>query len=228
MPTCSIENPYLDTKKVALLVNRGRAMPRLEQAMAEMNQLASGLVTPRAAYRMFEVREVTGENVTFRAEDQTEKTLRLGPKADLLAPAQLAMASVTSIGGALEAEVKRLNQNRDNFNAYVLDCLGVAYLNLAGKSIIARAEHMAAEKGWGIGRRLAPGSLVGWDLRGQKDICQMAHAEEAGIMLSNSGMLIPVKSATALIGLGPGYTSKKVGRVCEFCSLKDTCWTRRL
>ena len=46
--------------------------------------------------------------------------------------------------------------------------------------------------------------------------------------LTGSGMLTPVKSATALIGLGPGYESKTVGKVCEFCDLKDTCWTRRL
>ena len=228
MPVCHIENPEMDTEKVARLVNHGRVMPRLEQAMAEMNQRAAELVSPSAAYRLVEVVAVDGQNVTFRSKDQAEMTLCLGPKADLLAPAKLAMASVTSIGGGLEAEVKRMNKEKDSFNAYVLDCLGVAYLNLAGKEIIAEAERLAAEKGWGVGRRLAPGSLVGWALTGQRDICELAHAEEAGVTLSSSGMLIPVKSATALIGLGPGYESKTVKRVCKFCDLKDSCWTRQL
>ena len=228
MPSCHIPNPEMDTEKVARLVNGGRVMPRLEKAMADMNQLAAGMSRPVAVYRLVEVVAVEGGNVTFRYDDSAEKTLCLGPKADLLAPAELAMASVTSIGGDLEAEVKRLSQAGDAFNSYVLDCLGVAYLNLAGKEIIAEAERLAAEKGWGVGRRLAPGSLVGWALTGQRDICEMAHAEEAGVSLTSSGMLKPVKSATALIGLGPGYESKAVKRVCKFCDLKDTCWTRRL
>ena len=174
MPACKMQKPELDTAKVARLVNRGRVMLRLEKAMAEMNRLALDLVRPAAVYRLVEVVAVSGENVTFRSGDQSEKTLRLGPKAGLLAPAETAMASVVSIGGGLEAEVKRLNRKKDVFNSYVLDCLGVAYLNLAGKSLIAEAERIAAGKGWGVGRRLAPGSLVGWALAGQRDICEMA------------------------------------------------------
>ena len=35
------------------------------------------------------------------------------------------------------------------------------------------------------------------------------------------------KSASVVIGMGPGFGSHEVGSVCVYCSLRDSCWRRK-
>jgi hypothetical protein len=44
---------------------------------------------------------------------------------------------------------------------------------------------------------------------------------QAGIVLSSSGMLIPQKTITAAMGLGPEVDGS--GQVCDYCSARQTC-----
>ena len=89
------------------------------------------------------------------------------------------------------------------------------------------AEDRAREMGWGVGARLAPGSLVGWDTARQTEICALLPLDAADIHLTDSGLIVPFKSASGLIGVGPGYRETTVGSVCGLCRLKDSCWRRK-
>ena len=90
-----------------------------------------------------------------------------------------------------------------------------------------RAEEVAVEAGWGVGAALAPGSLVGWPLEGQREVCGLLPLQEVGVHLNAYNVLEPHKSFSVVIGIGPGYQGKHVGSVCKFCALQDTCWRRR-
>ncbi len=89
------------------------------------------------------------------------------------------------------------------------------------------AEETAAGLGWGVSPSLSPGSLVGWSQRGQRDLCALLQLDDIGVRLNEYCVLEPHKSASGLIGLGPGYESARVGSVCKYCALQKTCWRRR-
>jgi hypothetical protein len=191
--------------------------------------LGQSLWQPLAIYDRFEVREVTDECVRLaslsRADEDT--TLQIGPKAHLLQEAQEILVCVGTLGPALETEVHQLQAAGDNLKSYLLDSAGVVALGAVGEALRCLAEEVAVEKGWGVSAALSPGSLVGWPLKGQKDLCALLPLDQIGVRLNGHHVLEPHKSFSSLIGIGPGYDSTKVGSVCKYCALKNTCWRRR-
>jgi hypothetical protein len=84
-----------------------------------------------------------------------------------------------------------------------------------------------AECGWAVGASLSPGSLAGWPLTGQRDLCALLPLERIGVSLNAVGILVPFKSVTSVIGIGLGYTGRRVGSVCHLCSRASARWRRR-
>ena len=200
--------------------------PSLLKSAADAIALGSELFAPAAVYGEFPVLGIEGEELLVGANGATAR-LRVGPKIDLLEPAERVLIAVNTIGPALEARVDELQHGREPLEAYMLDSVGVVGLGAVGEAVRAIAERRAAELGWGVGAALAPGSLVGWPLRGQRELCALLPLDEIGVVLNDACVLVPHKSASILIGLGPRYTASRVGSVCRFCSLSDTCWRRR-
>ena len=191
-----------------------------EEAIA----LGQTLFAPVAIYDEFEVRGVTGERVELAADSAG---LTVGPKADLLDPAQRVLVVVYTIGPALEARVGELYGEGEPLLSYMLDCAGVMALGMVGERLRRLAEEEAAERGWGVGPSLSPGGLVGWPVQGQRELCALLPLADIGVKLNQYCVLEPHKSVSMVIGLGTGYRSHEVGSVCDYCALRDTCWRRR-
>jgi hypothetical protein len=192
--------------------------------------LGSTLWSPAVAYEQLEVLGVEGKTVSVAPPAHMERKphqLLVGPKADLLAPAHQVMAAVYTIGPALGARVSELVHEGEHLLSYVLDCVGVMALGVVGESVRRMAEEMATAACWGVGAALSPGSLVGWSIRGQRELCAVLPIGDIGVSLNKYGILEPHKSGSVVIGLGPGFGSHEVGSVCVYCSLRDTCWRRK-
>lgn len=220
----------IDPETVLLTLNQGRSNSRLSAGMLAAVEQARGLIRPAAALAWVRVDAVEGEGVAVSAENVGGKKsafLELGPHADLMASASIALVSVGTIGDDLDSAVAALNQKGDLLAAYLLDSAGVVALAEVGRAVRELAETTAAGFDWGVGPSLGPGTLAGWPLTGQRQLWDFLDGDTVGILLSDSGVLKPHKSATGLIGLGAGYDSRRVGSVCGFCQLRDTCWRRR-
>jgi hypothetical protein len=201
--------------------------PAMLRDAEEAIALGQALWQPRAVYDWFDVLAVDGDCVTLSAADGTEALLHVGLKADLLAPARRALVSVVTIGPALEQKVHELQAAGDAMTAYLLDSAGVVALGAVGEALRCLVEEAAAGLGWGVSPSLSPGSLVGWSLRGQRELCALLPLEEIGVRLNRHYVLEPHKSASGLVALGPGYDAAQVGSVCKYCALQKTCWRRR-
>jgi hypothetical protein len=154
-------------------------------------------------------------------------TLRVGSKAGLLEHAERILVTVATIGPELEQRVSDLHNERQTLKAYMLDSAGVLALGAVGEAIRCLAEETAKDRGWGVSPSLSPGSLVGWSLRGQRELCSLLPLDSIGVELNAHCVLEPHKSSSGIIGLGSGYESAKVGSTCKYCALQKTCWRRR-
>jgi hypothetical protein len=203
---------------------QGRQRPSLLAAAEEAATLSQSLLAPLALYDEFETRSVHDELLEL-ADGQP--SLSVGPKADLLAPAETVQIAVYTIGEALETTVGELMRSGEPLLSYMLDCAGVLALGAIGEHMRVLTEERAAERGWGVSPALSPGSLVGWSLTGQRELCSLLPIADIGIRLSEYCVLEPHKSVSVLIGMGAGYDAHEVGSVCRYCSLRDRCWRRR-
>ncbi|MCP4746599.1 MAG: hypothetical protein GY874_10745 [Desulfobacteraceae bacterium] len=150
-------------------------------------------------------------------------TLNIGAEAELLFQARLAQISVLTLGSEIDSLRKRIQANRMNLRSYILDIASVLALKYSGQAVNRIAEKEADRRGWGVGYRMSPGSLNGWPLTDQGRLCELLHAETIGVHLKPSAMLSPLKSVTALIGMGPDYSSKNVKSACKWCRRKMDC-----
>lgn len=219
----------LTPEQVVSAQRQGRIHNSLLRDAQQAIDLGQTLWQPMAVYDWFDVGSVKGEHVTLVDHNRAGKEtgLHVGPKADLLAPAEQVIVGLVTIGPALEEEVRHLHDAREGLMAYMLDSVGVMALGAVGEAIRCLVEEAAGGRGWGVSPSLSPGSLVGWPLQGQREVCSLLPLDSIGVRLNDHCVLQPHKSASTVIGLGPGYDSTRVGSVCRFCALAETCWRRR-
>jgi len=214
-----------------IIAKRGQQhiRPDLLERAKETIDLGHGLWQPAAVYDWFDVEAIDGEEIhlTCPSRPELKGALHIGPKVSLLQDAKKIMAGVGTIGPALEEYARQLQTLNEGLQSYLLDSAGVVALGALGESLRCLVQEAAAEQGWGVSAALSPGSLVGWPLRGQKDLCRLLPLAEIGTRLNKYSVLEPHKSFSVIIGLGPGYDSVHVGSVCRYCALQETCWRRR-
>ncbi len=200
----------------------------LQAAVEKAVALSRTLVAPAAIYDDLPVRDVVDGQIILVANlsSEEEKRLNIGPQVGLLTPARQIRATVYTIGPALEAQVRALYQAGQDLLAFALDSVGVVALGIVEEVLHCMVEEQAAGLKWGVGPALGPGSLDGWPLQGQRELCALLPLKEIGMHLTDQCVLEPYKSASMIIGLGPGYESSRVGSICRYCALAESCWRR--
>lgn len=203
-----------------------RRKPLARRAAEEAVAMAVALARPAAVWDEFAVANVSDGVLALESPDGVRQ-LTMGQGMALLQGASRVLVAVWSIGPELEARVTQLQRRGDTLLAFMLDTAGVLALGQVGEAVRAIAEGRAAAQGWGVSPALSPGSLVGWPVDGQRDLCALLPLDRIGVELSPYCVLQPHKSCSGLIGSGPGFASAHVGSLCRYCALADTCWRRR-
>lgn len=226
MPILQIPQAKLVAQPLALAINHDRPNQHLEDRVQACLTQAMHLINPRAVYDLFTVNSQGPGWVEVSNQGGRFARLKVGPKAAMLRQAEMVLIGVTTIGADLEREVKRLNQQGDLYDGYVLDCVGIALLSEAGKALDRLAEEYAAEHGWGLSYRISPGSIEGWEIEEQKILTRLLPLEQIEVALSEQNVFRPFKSASGLVGMGPKYFDKQVRTLCHLCRNQAGCWTR--
>jgi len=219
----------LSAEEVVAIPKGKPIRPALLRDAEEAIALGRTLWQPQAVYEWFDVLAVEGETAYLAVPDRPDgrAALHIGPKADLLAPARRAMVGVATIGPALERRVEEMQAAGEHLKAYMLDSAGVVALGAVGEALRRLVERTAHHRGWGVGAALSPGSLVGWPVQGQQELCALVPLETIGVHLTEFYVLVPHKSVSVLMGIGPDYPTQQVGSVCKYCALQKSCWRRR-
>jgi len=184
--------------------------------------IAMKLIEPTFLMDKFTIRKVDRDTILVQ---QTE--LQVGESSHLLNQAAEAVVYLSTIGNKLEIAVNKLSLEGDFELAYWLDCAGVLALNEIDNEVWAHVENLAAREGYGVGLSLSPGSLKGWDIKEQKQLCALLDPGTIGVTINDASLLVPHKSASSIIGIGPDYPSNKVSSACDYCISDGKCWMRK-
>lgn len=192
--------------------------PALEAIAREAVDEARSLIQPVIAYDWLPV-EMAGEGPVRVGQ----RSLQLGFYAKFMADAREAAVAVFSIGAALEGRVSRLLRDGETAKAYLLDEVGIRSVLEVSRRFNAIVEQEAATRQWGVGVELAPGRVNGWNLAEQRLLCSLLDIGAIGVSMTDAGMLIPQKSASVMIGIGPDYAAAQVRSPCDSCARRPTC-----
>jgi hypothetical protein len=203
-----------------------RVTSEMETEIDAAFEMAQPLLQPVIVYEWIDRIDVRGHRL-FLALGSRRAELAVGENIDLIRPAQRVYLGVHSIGERLEDQVRELNRNGEQLLAYWLDSIGVVMLGKLGDRANTIAEEEAAQRGWGVGARLSPGGLTGWPFQDQKKLCALLPLHQAGLQVNAAGVIVPMKSGLAVVGIGPGYSKKRVQSVCHLCVHRQECWRRK-
>lgn len=190
--------------------------------LAEVTGLADRLtrtITPRWVWRMFHVKHTfDGEELEGAGLALTGETAR-----KMLADCDRAVLLACTLGAGFEAML-RAEQARGMARAALLDACGSAWAEAGCDG--AEREIAARFPGLFLTDRFSPG-YGDLPLELQRDICAALDAgRRLGVQVTDSLMMNPAKSVTAVIGLSDRPQPARI-RGCGFCKLRESCQYRK-
>jgi len=190
----------------------------LQELLASIKNLH--LLKPAIAYRLHPIIRVHHDRLCL--EDDTVLHGRILPA--LLASAR-ELAVVCTIGSCLEAKVADYFAQNDPLRATLLDGIGSAGLDSLSQEVCQFMKREASSRGCEASSPLSPG-MPGWPTSEQWQLFHLVPAEQIGVCLTSSAMMVPRKSISMVIGIGPDMPTWTHTELCNLCGLKKTCTHR--
>ena len=102
-----------------------------------------------------------------------------------------------------------------------VDGVGSAAVEALANAVCKEIELEAADRGYESTIPLSPG-MIGWGVEdGQPLIFGLLDPAEIGVKLTPSYLMVPRKSLSMVMGIGPGINSGE--RICDYCAMRETC-----
>ncbi len=197
-----------------------KASPAVVAVAQEVLAEAQSLIAPAALYTLLPVRAVEHEQILLDGGAVFEGPLA----ARVLAGADEAVVAVCTIGRALEERSAALFAAGSPLRGLAMDGAGTAAIRLVAGAVGSRICDEAAARGLSAGMSADPGQ-EGWPITQQRVLFDVLPAEKIGVRLTDSCLMLPRKSVSFVVGLGPDMRADAVP--CDFCSKRERCHWRR-
>ena len=175
------------------------------------------LVHPQATWNIY---DYDASSATIMAS--TPLTLQAPKLINYLSQAiQIAVVALT-IGPKLEDKVNNYFSSGEYTSGLLLDAAGTAAVEVAADQVCDLIKNQAIRQGYLTLPRFSPG-YGGWDITVQPLILDLANGGVINLKVTESCMLLPRKSITAVIGITPNQQDTSVGymyqdRTCPQCT----------
>jgi hypothetical protein len=136
-----------------------------------------------------------------------------------LAGAQQVVLALITIGSELEEHTSS-TMAKDPLLSLALDGLGTSAVEILGEQVCLRIGKQAEVVGLTASTPLSPGE-PDWPVEiGQPQIFSLLDPARVGIKLTSGGMMVPKKSISFVVGIGPDMSRDDF---CELCSFNERC-----
>ncbi len=198
----------------------GQAPAEILADLADAEQQLLQTARPRFTWQEFALQKA--ETITLMG---TNLTLPGSDIAELLQDADRCILLATTLGLAVDELIRR-TEFTDMSRALMLDaCASAAVENLCDQVQQQLVKQFAAQ-GQYLTDRFSPG-YGDLPLSLQKPLCATLNTQRLiGLTVSGSGILLPRKSVTAIIGISSHPQSKRQSG-CATCNLAATCPFRK-
>lgn len=217
---------HVDIDPQQIRVNPGEIYALLGEAHGELEAFTKGLITncissckevlnPQGAYIWAEAQpaDSKGQILAEGNRFNTGKTIKR-----MLVGSEAYAFLMATAGMGPESRAREHMEKGDFFEAYITDLVASAMVDAIADQVQEYIRRMAGEKGLLITNRYSPG-YCNWDVSEQQKLFSLFPKKCCDITLSDSSLMSPIKSITALIGIGTSVKYQEY--VCEVCSMKD-------
>ena len=209
----------VETKRYAGLNKAEFNQDRIHAACREIQVFAE----PKGIWQVYEYNARTGEIKAVPPvcinREKIRKHLALAEKVVVLA---------VTVGEAVEIQIQDYFKQGKYSHSLLLDAAATTAVEQAADDMEKAIRQQVAPLGYEMVWRFSPG-YGDWDIHFQPEMLRLSQAATIEIGLTDSMMLLPRKSITAIIGLIPKENfceQKKSIHNCQACAKQD-CLARR-
>jgi len=190
------------------------------QAVEDLLRRTPRLTRPRAVIRVDAVRELTPRKLVL-ASGATFS----GPVAQFLSGVRLVATFIATIGSALERLGRCWLRRGEVVRGLVADAVASEVAEAAARRCQQIVREWALPQGLEVTPRYSPG-YCGLSLDQQRSVFAGLPAQRINVRLTESSLMVPVKSVSGLIGIGPPGAVGPDRYPCSRCDCPD-CNQRR-
>ncbi len=194
---------------------------RIASLINEYVENAYHLIDPSYLCVIRDIKLVQGSIVTIEGSI----AFRSEVIARLLEQCEKAAVFLVTIGKQLEETASRLAEDGLILQATVLDAIGSVAVEKVADFVLSRVGEVACAQGLSISQRFSPG-YCDWDISQQKIVFWAVNGASVGIHLTEGCLMIPRKSISGIIGIGPPNGEVENYNPCKTCNRHD-CRGRR-
>jgi len=125
---------------------------------------------------------------------------------------------VCTIGPEMEKWSKQLLNNGDPAMSYLVDCVASITVESVTNFLHDHIEREMTKRGLKITNRYSPG-YCNWSVSEQHLLFSLLPPNICGITLTESALMLPIKSISGIIGIGSNVKRKEY--TCDSCGVKD-------
>jgi cobalamin-dependent methionine synthase I len=130
---------------------------------------------------------------------------------------------VCTAGVEYEAYQQRLKTEGDMVRVFIADALGSVIAEKCADQMEVTLQESIDKLGWHHTNRFSPG-YCGWHVSEQQRLFPLFDGHTCGITLTDSSLMVPIKSVSGIIGLGKEV--RKLEYTCGLCTF-EKCYKRK-
>ena len=130
---------------------------------------------------------------------------------------------ICTSGTEYEAYLQRLKDNGDMVRVFIADALGSVIAEHCADQMEICLQESIDKLGWRHTNRFSPG-YCGWHVSQQQLLFPLFGGQTCGVCLTESSLMVPIKSVSGIIGLGEKV--RKLNYTCGLCDFKQ-CYKRK-
>jgi len=177
------------------------------------------LLEPAVTYEYYTINSMNGSQISLDSGEAIN-----GPLIPAIFPEAKELAVILcTIGPKLEKQVTDYSKSKEAMRGMILDGIGSTAVDMMTLEVLRRLTGEVSSRGYEISSPVNPG-MPGFPLTEQWNLLGLVNADEISVSLTASGVLVPRKSVSMVIGIGPRMTRWTPAQVCARCSLRETCY----
>lgn len=214
--TLTYDDLRIETADVYEQMGYGGAVPDAETQRETEAMIAEvrTWLRPQFCYQVMQAELVTQGQPTFALGRIIERQLR-GAVAYAL--------FVCTAGVEYEAWQQRLKQEGDMVRTFIADALGSVIAEHTADQMERHLQQSIDKLSWHHTNRFSPG-YCGWHVAEQQRLFPLFGGRTCGVRLTDSSLMVPIKSVSGIIGLGPDV--RHLDYTCGLCDFQQ-CYKRK-
>ena len=131
---------------------------------------------------------------------------------------------ICTAGQLFEQYQQQLKTEGDMVRIFIADALGSVIAEKCADKMEESLQESIDKLGWKHTNRFSPG-YCGWHVSQQQLLFPLFEGKTCGITLTDSSLMVPIKSVSGIIGIGEKV--RKLAYTCGLCNFKQ-CYKRHL